>query len=80
MSFCNINEKQRNKEVKALKTFLAYSFICSLVLHIGIIASGLFNLLSKKNQIEEQPIEITFINMPIQEPIKPKLKLKKQEK
>ncbi len=71
MSFSNITVKQRNKETKALKTFLIYSFIISLVLHLGIIASILFKLLSKEAEVKEKPIEITLIDMPIQEETKP---------
>ncbi|WP_414619660.1 hypothetical protein [Calothrix sp. CCY 0018] len=71
MSFSDITVKQLNKEAKALKTFLVYGFVLSLMLHIGIIAAVVFNLLSKKNQVEEKPIEITFIDMPIQEEVKP---------
>ena len=71
MSFSDITVKQRNKEAKALKTFLIYGFFLSLILHIGIIAAVVFNSLSKKNKVEEKPIEITFIDMPIQEEVKP---------
>lgn len=79
MSFSNITVKQRKIEAKALKTFLAYSFVFSLVLHIGIIASVIVNLLSKTNQVEEKPIEITFIDIPIQEKVKPESKPEKQQ-
>ncbi|MGB3638397.1 MAG: TonB family protein [Rivularia sp. (in: cyanobacteria)] len=80
MSFSNITIKQRNKEAKALKTFLIYSFIISLMLHIGIIASIIFKLLSKEAEIKEKPIEITFIDKPILEEVKPEAKPIKQEK
>jgi len=63
MSFSDITVKQRKQEAKALKTFLIYGFILSVVLHIGIIAAVIFNLLSKKNQVEEKPVEITFMEI-----------------
>ena len=74
MSFSDITVKQRKKEAKALKSFLVYGFILSLVLHVGVIAAVIFNLLSKNNQVEEKPIEITLIDMPIQEEVKPESK------
>ncbi len=79
MSFSNITIKQRNKEAKALKTFLIYSFIISLTLHIGIIASIILKLLSKEAEIKEKSIEITFIDKPILEEVKPEAKPIKQE-
>ncbi|MDP5339714.1 MAG: energy transducer TonB, partial [Nodularia sp. (in: cyanobacteria)] len=45
MSFSGITVKHRSQEVEALKTFLIYSLIGSLTLHIGVLASGIGSLL-----------------------------------
>ncbi len=60
MSFSSIAVQQREKEAKALKSFLAFSLIGSLMLHIGVLASGIGNLF-KKLPLEEEPIEFTIV-------------------
>lgn len=80
MSFSDTTLKQRKKEAKALKSFIIYGFILSLVLHTGIVAAVIFNLLSKKNQVKEKPTEITFVDILNQEEVKPESRLIKQDK
>ncbi|MBD2430863.1 MULTISPECIES: energy transducer TonB [Fischerella] len=60
MSFSSIAVQQREKEAKALKSFVAFSLIGSLALHIGVLASGIGNLLSRVPS-EEEPIEFTIV-------------------
>ncbi len=47
MSFSSTALEQREKELKTLITFLTYSLIGSLTLHIGLLASGIGNLVTK---------------------------------
>jgi TonB family protein len=61
MSFSNIAGEQRHKEAKALKSFLAFSLIGSLSLHICALASGIGNFLARVPELEEEPIELTFV-------------------
>jgi TonB family protein len=70
MSFSSI-AIQREKEIKALKTFLVYSTFGSLVLHIAVLASGIGNLLTRVPELDEKPIELTFVEPEVKEtPIK----------
>ncbi|WP_414755761.1 energy transducer TonB [Anabaena sp. CCY 9910] len=62
MTFSGYNVEQRSKEVKALQSFLTYSFIGSMALHIGLLASGLGNFLARIPQVEEEPIEIAIVD------------------
>jgi outer membrane biosynthesis protein TonB len=68
MSFSSTDLEQREDELKTRTTFLTYSFIGSLTLHIGLLASAIRNLLTKVPQ--EEPVEITFVKIPPEE-IKP---------
>lgn len=61
MSFSDINVEQRSKEIEALRPFLAYSLIGSLVLHIGLLASGIGSLLTRV-PAEEEPIELAIVD------------------
>ncbi|MBW4610053.1 MAG: TonB family protein [Hassallia sp. WJT32-NPBG1] len=71
MSFSSIAIEQREKEIKALKTFLVYSTVGSLVLHIAVLASGIGNLLARAPELENEPIEMTFVEPEVEEaPIK----------
>jgi hypothetical protein len=71
MSFSSIAIEQRDKEIKALKTFLVYSTVGSLVLHIAVLASGIGNLLARAPELENEPIEMTFVEPEVKEtPIK----------
>ncbi len=77
MNFSSIAIEQREKEVKALKTFLVFSTIASLVLHVAVLASGMGSLLARAPSLdEEKPIELTFVepeakDTPITEEKKP---------
>ena len=77
MSFSSIAIEQRNKEVKALKTFLAFSVTGSLVMHTALIASGIGNLF-KTPQLKEEPVEITLIELEPEK--KPEIKEEPQQK
>ncbi|MBF2007669.1 MAG: energy transducer TonB [Chlorogloeopsis fritschii C42_A2020_084] len=61
MSVSNVAGLQREKEAKALKSFLTFSIVGSLMLHIGVLASGIVNLLTRVPDLEEEPIELTFV-------------------
>ncbi|MBE9056859.1 energy transducer TonB [Sphaerospermopsis sp. LEGE 08334] len=68
MSFSSTALEQREKELKTLKTFLTYSLIGSLAIHIGLLASGIGSLLTKAAIEEtEEPLEITFVETPPEE-------------
>jgi TonB family protein len=77
MILSSIAIEQREKEVKALKTFLVCSTIGSLVLHVAVLASGIGNLLARAPELDEdKPIELTFVepevkDTPITEEKKP---------
>ncbi|NDJ25113.1 TonB family protein [Nostoc sp. B(2019)] len=70
MSFSGITVEQRSKEVEALKSFLTYSLIGSLALHIGALSSGIGNYLTRVPELEEEPIELAIVE-PTTEPEKP---------
>ncbi|MBD6618343.1 energy transducer TonB [Komarekiella sp. 'clone 1'] len=70
MSFSGITGEQRSKEVEALKSFLTYSLIGSLALHIGALSSGIGNFLARVPELEEEPIELAIVE-PTTEPEKP---------
>ncbi|MEA5575199.1 energy transducer TonB, partial [Anabaena sp. UHCC 0451] len=61
MGLSNVAVEQREKEAKALKSFLLYSSIVSLLLHICILALGISRFLQKVPETKDQPIEITII-------------------
>ncbi|KYC40937.1 hypothetical protein WA1_25320 [Scytonema hofmannii PCC 7110] len=79
MSFSGTALQHREKESKALRTFLTFSLVGSLGLHIGVLASGIVNLLTRVPEIKEEPIEVVVVeeaaaiekNKPAEEPIKP---------
>ncbi|MBN3885966.1 MAG: TonB family protein [Nostoc sp.] len=71
MSFSGITVEQRSKEVEALKSFLTYSLIGSLALHIGVLSSGISNYLTRVPTGEEEPIEVAIVDSPTAEPEKP---------
>jgi len=81
MSFSAIAVEQREKETKILRTFLAFSLVGSLGLHISVLASGLANFLPQAPQIEDKPIEFTLIEKaPVPEKTKPREKPKEPVK
>ena len=45
--------------------------ICSLVFHLTLLASGIVNYLNRVPEIEEETVEITLLDTPIEE-IEPK--------
>lgn len=67
MSWNGIAVEQRQKEIKALKPFLAFSMIGSLVLHVAVLASGIGNLLARVPELKEQPIELTYLDPEVKE-------------
>ncbi|MDZ7995032.1 MAG: TonB family protein [Nostoc sp. EfeVER01] len=71
MSFSGTTVEQRSKEVEALKSFLTYSLIGSLALHIGVLSSGISNYLTRVPTGEEEPIEVAIVDSPTAEPEKP---------
>ncbi|MDZ8081162.1 MAG: energy transducer TonB [Nostoc sp. DcaGUA01] len=71
MTFSSINVEQRSKEVVALKSFLAYSLIGSLVLHIGVLSSGIGNYLTRMPEENDESIEVAIVDSPTTEPEKP---------
>ncbi|MEH1819779.1 MAG: TonB family protein [Nostoc sp.] len=71
MSFSGTTVEQRSKEVEALKSFLTYSLIGSLALHIGVLSSGIGNYLTRVPTGEEEPIEFAIVDSPTAEPEKP---------
>ncbi len=71
MTFSSINVEQRSKEVVALKSFLAYSFIGSLALHIGVLSSGIGNYLTRTPEGNDDTIEVAIVDSPAVETEKP---------
>ncbi|MHC5723464.1 MAG: energy transducer TonB, partial [Nostoc sp.] len=80
MSFSGTTVEQRSKEVEALKSFLTYSLIGSLALHIGVLSSGIGNYLTRVSPPEEEPIEVAIIDSPPAEPEKPLEKIPEEPK
>lgn len=64
MSLSRLAVEQREKEAKTLNSFLAFSLIGSLALHIGVLSLGIGKFLSKAPQVENEPIEIAIIELP----------------
>lgn len=64
--YATVNE-QRDRELKALKLFLAWGLVASLGIHVGLIASGIFNLFAKPSVPDDKEVEITFIDIPLEE-------------
>jgi TonB family protein len=71
MSFSNIALQQRERESKALRIFVACSLAGSLAFHLALLASGITKYLNRVPEIEEEPVEITLLDTPIEE-IEPK--------
>ncbi|MEH2278446.1 MAG: TonB family protein [Nostoc sp.] len=80
MSFYGITVEQRSKEVEALKSFLTYSLIGSLALHIGVLSSGIGNYLTRVPTNDDEPIEVAIIDSPTPEPEKPLAKIPEEPK
>ena len=68
MSFANTVLQQRERESKALRIFLACSLAGSLIFHLALLASGITKyLLNREPSIEDEPVEITLLDTPIEE-------------
>jgi TonB family protein len=80
MSFSGITVEQRSKEVEALKSFLTYSLIGSLALHIGVLSLGIGNYLTRLPTGEDDPIEVAIVDSPTAEPEKPLEKIPEEPK
>ena len=74
MSLSSIAVQQREKEAKTLKSFLAFSLLGSLALHIGLLASGIGNFLSRTPDLEDEPMEVVVVDPPKVEEVKPEPK------
>ncbi|MBC5794494.1 TonB family protein [Sphaerospermopsis sp. LEGE 00249] len=61
MGLSSVILDQREKEATALKSFLIYSLIGSLALHIGVLALGIGKFIQRVSQTQEEPIEITIV-------------------
>lgn len=70
MSFSSIGAKQREKEEKALRYFLAFSLIGSVVLHVVVLT--LSSLWVRTPEIAEEPIGVMVIDKPSLQAAKPK--------
>jgi TonB family protein len=79
MSLSSIAVQQREKEAKALKSFLAFSLLGSLALHIGLLASGIGNFLSRTPDLEDEPMEVVVVDPPKVEEVKPEPKPQRQQ-
>ena len=60
MSFSGV--EYRSQEVETVKTFLIYSVIGSLALHIGLLSSGLGSWLTTEPKQRYEPIELVIID------------------
>ncbi len=70
MGFTGTALEQRGREARALKTFLAFSLIGSLGLHISVLASGIVdNFLKRVQEIDEEPIEFVVLDTPAPKPV-----------
>ena len=70
MGFSSIAVQQREKEAEALRSFLAFSLIGSLALHLGVLTLGIGNLLHRTAELEE-PLEVMIVEPPTLEAVKP---------
>lgn len=69
MGLSSIAVQQREKEAKTLKSFLAFSLLGSLALHIGLLASGIGNFLSRTPDLEDEPMQVVIVDPPkVEEP------------
>ncbi len=80
MSFASTALRHRERESKALRIFLACSLAGSLIFHLALLASGIGKyLLNRVPEVEDEPVEITLLDTPIEE-IEPKEEVKPQQK
>jgi TonB family protein len=76
MSLSSITIEQREKEAEALKTFLVFSFIGSLVLHTGLLALAINKFFFKVPEVISEPIELTILETLPQKIIQPPVEIK----
>lgn len=68
MSFSSTALIERHRESKALRIFLACSLLGSLIFHLVLLASGIGKyLLNRVPEVEDEPVEITLLDTPIEE-------------
>ncbi|MEI3649080.1 MAG: energy transducer TonB [Dolichospermum lemmermannii FEM_B0920] len=80
MEFSSVTIEQREKEAEALKTFLFFSLIGSLVLHIGILALAINRFFLKFPEVREEPIEVTILETIPQEVTQLPVEIKSPQK
>ncbi|MEA5507604.1 energy transducer TonB [Halotia wernerae UHCC 0503] len=78
MTFSGIAVEQRSKEAESIRSFLIYSLIGSLALHLGVLSLGIFNLGKIIPEVEDEPIEVTIIDSPTLEIEKPPDEIKQE--
>lgn len=71
MGCSSIAAQQREKAAESLKSFLAFSLIGSIGLHIGVLGFGIGNLLDRVPELEDEPMELTLVESPSLEIRKP---------
>lgn len=65
MDFSSTAIQWREKETKKLCSFIAYSLLGSVVLHLGVLAFGVANFLKMKMpEVDKEPIEVTIVEPP----------------
>ena len=80
MSFSSTALQERHKQLKTLRIFLACSLLGSLIFHLVLLASGIGKyLLNRVPEVEDEPVEITLLDTPIEE-IEPKEEVKAKPK
>ncbi len=68
--------EQREKEAEALKTFLFYSLIVSVALHLGVLALSIHKFFHRVREIREEPIELTILEPIPQKFVQPATEIK----
>jgi len=68
--------QQREKEAEALKTFLCYSLMASVALHIGVLALSINRFFLRVPEVREEPIEVTILETVPQKVVEPLVKTK----
>ncbi|MFM6088808.1 MAG: energy transducer TonB [Dolichospermum sp.] len=68
--------EQRQKEAEALKTFLFYSLIVSVALHLGVLALSINKFFHRVREIREEPIELTILETIPQKVVQPTTEIK----
>ncbi|MTJ11162.1 TonB family protein [Anabaena sp. UHCC 0187] len=76
MGLSGVTIEQREKEAEALKTFLFFSFIGSVALHMGVLALAINRFFFRVPEITEKPIEVTILETMPQEVVQPQVEIK----